>query len=133
MLVTLPDVNKTFTTTINLSGKIIDQNNRSFRVEAKLPADGSIRPNQIAEVKILDYTAANAITIPVHTVSTDEKGKYVFIAVMEGGKLIARKKQIVVGELYNQLIEVKSGLSAGDQLINEGYQNIYDGQLLRTK
>ncbi len=133
MLVTLPDVNKTFTTTINLSGKIIDQNNRSFRVEAKLPADGSIRPNQIAEVKILDYTAANAITIPVNTVSTDEKGKYVFIAVMEGAKLIARKKQIVVGELYNQLIEVKSGLSAGDQLINEGYQNIYDGQLLRTK
>ena len=133
ILVTLPDIHKTFTTTINLSGKIIDPNNRSFRAEAKLPSDGSIRPNQIAEVKILDYTAANAIAIPVNTVSTDEKGKYVFIAVTEGGKLIARKKQIVVGELYNQLIEVKSGLAAGDQLINEGYQNIYDGQLLRTK
>jgi hypothetical protein len=30
-----------------------------------------------------------------------------------------------------QLIEVKSGLIAGDQLIVEGYQNIYDGQLLK--
>ena len=132
MVVNMPDVNKTFRTNISFSGKTIDANNRSFHVEAKLPYDGVIRPNQIAQVKILDYTAANAITIPVNAVSTDEKGKYVFIAVTEGGKLIARKKQITVGELYGQLIEVKSGLAAGEQLITEGFQNIYDGQLLKT-
>lgn len=132
IVVSLPDVNKTFNSTISLSGKTIDPNNRSFHIEAKLPYDDAIRPNQIAQVKILDYTAANAITIPVNTVGTDEKGKYVYIAVIEGVKLIARKKQIIVGELYNQFIEVKSGLSAGEQLITEGYQNIYDGQLLKT-
>ena len=132
IVVSMPDVNKTFYTHVFLSGKTIDPNNRSFRVEAKLPYDGLIRPNQIAIVKILDYTATNAITIPVNTVGTDEKGKYVFIAVTEGGKLIARKKQIIVGELYSQLIEVKNGLTAGEQLITEGFQNIYDGQLLKT-
>ena len=130
--VTLPDINKTFNTTVSVSGKTIDPNNRSFRAEAKLSSDPSVRPNQIAQVRILDYSAANAIAIPVNTVSTDEKGKYVFISVSEDGKLIARKKQIVVGELYNELIEVKSGLSAGDHLITEGFQNIYDGQLLKT-
>jgi membrane fusion protein (multidrug efflux system) len=132
LVVTLPDVNKTFNTTISVSGRVIDPNNRSFRAEAKLPQDAAIRPNQIAQVKILDYSAANAIAIPVNTVSTDEKGKYVYVAVTEGGKLIARKKQIVVGELYNELIEVRSGLTAGEQLITDGYQNIYDGQLLKT-
>lgn len=132
LVVSLPDVNKTFTTSISVSGKTIDPNNRSFRAEAKLPADGSIRPNQIALVKIQDYAANNAIAIPVNTVGTDEKGKYVYIAVTEAGKTLARKKQISVGELYNQLIEVKSGLNAGDQLITEGFQNIYDGQLLKV-
>ena len=68
----------------------------------------------------------------MNTVGTDEKGKYVYISVSEGGKLIARKKQITVGELYNELIEVKTGLAAGDQLITEGFQNIYDGQLLKV-
>ncbi len=131
LLVTLPDVNKTFNATVNVSGKVIDPNSRSFRAEAKLPQDALIRPNQIAQVRILDYSAPNAIAIPVNTVATDEKGKYVYIAVMEGGKLIARKKPIVVGELYNELIEVKSGLNPGDQLINDGYQSIYDGQLLK--
>ena len=132
LLVTLPDVNRTFTTYVSVSGRVIDPNNRSFRAEAKLPNDAAIRPNQIAQVKILDYSAPNAIAIPVNTVSTDEKGKYVYVAAMEGGKLVARKKQIVVGELYNDLIEVKSGLSTGEQLITDGYQNVYDGQLLKT-
>jgi membrane fusion protein (multidrug efflux system) len=132
MLVTLPDVNKTFNTTVSVSGKVIDPNNRSFRAEARLPQDASLRPNQIAQIRILDYSAANAIAIPVNTVGTDEKGKYVYVAVTEGGKLVARKKQITVGELYNELIEVKTGLAAGDQLITDGYQNIYDGQLLKT-
>lgn len=131
ILVTLPDINKTYNTNINIAGRTIDLNNRSFRTEARLPADASIRPNQIAMVKILDYSVTNAIAIPVNTVGTDEKGKYVYIAVTEGGKLIARKKQVIIGELYNQLIEVKSGLAAGEQLITDGYQNIYDGQLLK--
>lgn len=132
IVVSLPDINKTYNSSISVSGKVIDPNNRSFRAEAKLPSDGALRPNQIALVKIQDYAAANAIAIPVNTVGTDEKGKYVYIAVTEGGKLVAKKKQITVGELYNQLIEVRSGITAGDQLITEGFQNIYDGQLLRT-
>ncbi len=132
MVVSLPDINKTFNTSITLLGKVIDQNNRSFHAEAKLPADPSIRPNQIALVKIQDYAASNAIAIPVNTVGTDEKGKFAFIAVMEGTKLIARKKQIIVGELNSSLIEVKTGIAEGDQLITEGFQSLYDGQVLRT-
>ncbi len=132
MEILLPDVNKTFSTSISVSGKVIDPNNRSFRAEAKLPRDPAIRPNQIAQVRILDYSAKNAIAIPVNTVGTDEKGKYVYIAVTENGKLVARKKTIVVGELYKALIEVKSGLTAGEKLITEGFQNIYDGQILRV-
>lgn len=131
MVVTLPDINKTFSVPVTLSGQVIDPNNRSFRAEAKLPNESGIRPNQIAQVRILDYSSANAIAIPVNTVGTDEKGKFVFVAVKEGSKLVARKKQVVVGELYGQLIEIRSGLSAGDELITDGFQNIYDGQALR--
>jgi RND family efflux transporter MFP subunit len=133
VVVSLPDIDKVFNTSISIVGKTIDPNNRSFRIEAKLPADGSVRPNQIAMIKIQDYAAANAIAIPVNTVGTDEKGKYVYVAVSEAGKIVARKRIIVIGELYNQSVEVKTGLQAGEQLITEGFQNIYDGQLLKTE
>jgi len=55
------------------------------------------------------------------------------VAVKEGDKLIARKRTITVGELYADKLEVKSGLQAGDQLITEGFQSLYDGQLITTK
>jgi RND family efflux transporter MFP subunit len=133
VIVNLPDVNKSYNTNISISGKVINPSNRSFTAEAKLPADGLLRPNQNAQVRIEDYASKNAIAIPINTVNTDEKGKYVYVAVIEGNKTVARKKNIIIGELYNQMIEVKSGLAAGDKLITDGYQDIYEGQILKIQ
>jgi multidrug efflux pump subunit AcrA (membrane-fusion protein) len=87
----------------------------------------------VAKVHIKDYGNQNAITIPMSTLQNDEAGKYVMLAVKEGDKLIARKRTVTVGELYNDKLEVKSGLQAGDQLITEGFQSLYDGQLITTQ
>jgi membrane fusion protein, multidrug efflux system len=130
VIVVLPDINKSYNSKINLSGKLIDPNTRSFVAEARIPYDGSARPNQIARIQIQDYAIAKTIAIPVNTVQTDENGKYVFVAAQEAGRTVARKKSIGVGELNGQLIEVKVGLAAGDQLITEGFQNLYEGQVI---
>ncbi|MBS1590960.1 MAG: efflux RND transporter periplasmic adaptor subunit [Bacteroidetes bacterium] len=133
LIIVLPDINKTYNNiSVSFLSKTINALSRSFTLEGRLPYDGIIRPNQVAQVKIEDYAAKNTITVPVNTVGTDEKGKFVYTAIKEGNKLLARKKQITVGELYNDLIEVKTGLNAGDQLITDGYQNLYDGQALKT-
>ena len=131
VVVFLPDINKTFTDVkIIRAGQLIDPNNRTFPAEVRIPYDPAIRPNQIAQVRIQDYAVANAIAIPVNTVQSDEKTKYVFVAAKEGDKMIARKRTVIVGELNGALIEIKSGLAAGDQLITEGYQNLYEGQVI---
>lgn len=129
--VVLPEINKTYNTTLSFLSKTIDMNNRSFTAEAKLPYDGLLKPNENTQIKIEDYSVSNAIAIPVNTVQTDDKGKYVYVAVEEGGKTVAHKKRITVGELNASLIEVKTGLAAGDKLITEGFQNIYEGQVLK--
>ena len=129
----LTDINKTYNSKISFAGKTINPNNRSFTAEAKIPYDGLTRPNQNVQIKIQDYTSKNAIAVPVNTIQTDDKGKYVYVAVKEGNNLVARKKQVTVGELSGNLIEVKTGLSSGDELITEGFQTVYDGQSLRTK
>jgi RND family efflux transporter MFP subunit len=130
--VTLPDINKTIDATISVAGKIINPINRSFFIEARIQNDKDFRPNQVALVKIQDYTINNAITVPVNTLQSDEKGKYVMVAVKEGDKLIARKKQVTAGEFYGDKMEIKSGLQAGDQVITEGYQSLYEGQVITT-
>ncbi|MES2003934.1 MAG: efflux RND transporter periplasmic adaptor subunit [Bacteroidota bacterium] len=131
--ISLPDINKNITASVSVAGRLIDPNSRSFFVEASVPYDKDLRPNQVALVKIQDYTAANAIIIPVNTLQNDEKGKYVLVAVKEGNKLIARKKIVTTGELYGNKLEILSGLQPGDQVITEGFQSLYEGQLITTE
>lgn len=128
--VVLPEQNnQTFTATVNVVQRVIDPTTRAFMIEAKIPG-GNLKPNQIAQIKILDYSAPNVLAAPLNIVQTDEKGKYVYVLEKNGEKMLARKKMVTVGESYDQLIEIKSGLTAGDQLITEGYQNLYEGQVV---
>ncbi len=131
--VIIPELsNKTIDTKISVTGKTIDPSNRGFYVEAKLPFDRDFYPNQIALIKIQDYTAARALTIPVNSMQNDENGKYVMVAVKEGDRLVARKKPIRTGMMYGDKIEVLSGIQAGDSIITEGYQGLYDEQPITT-
>ncbi len=52
----------------------------------------------------------NATVINVNTLQNDEEGKFVLVASKEGDKLIARKRKVVIGELYGDQIEIKQGL-----------------------
>jgi membrane fusion protein, multidrug efflux system len=129
--VVIPDLNKNFASTISLISQSVDITQRGFTAEAKVPYDANLKPNQLAVIKILDYAAVNAVVIPINVVQTDEKGKYVFVMEkLSNGKYIAKKKLIVIGEVYGPTVEVKAGLQAAEQLITEGYQNLYEGQFI---
>lgn len=111
----------------------IDPITRSFTAEAKLASDPDIKPNQIATMKILDYTAPKGtVTVPVNLVQSDEKSKYVYVIEKSGDKQIAKRKTVTVGQAYNGMIEIKSGLTGSDLVIMEGRQSVYDGQVIRT-
>ena len=125
-----PDLNKSMDTKLTVVGNVIDPLSRSFFVEAKLPIDKNFRPNQLAQVKIKDYTKKNAISIPINIVQNDDKGKFVYVAATENGKLVARKRPVTIGEFYANSIEILSGINAGEQVVTEGYQSLFDGQLL---
>jgi RND family efflux transporter MFP subunit len=130
VVVGVPDLNQTFNSNISLVSELINVTSRSFIAESKVSGSKDLKPNQIAVVKILDHEAKNAIVIPVETVQSDEKGKYVYVAAVEGNKTVARKRAVSIGEFYDELIEVNSGLAKGDKLITKGYQGLYDGQLI---
>lgn len=129
--ISIPDVNKKFNSSISLISQSIDPTMRGFVAEAKIPSDPALKPNQSAVVRIQDYAASNAIVIPVNTVQNDESAKYVYVlSKLSNGKSVAKKQSVVIGEVYGNNVEIKAGLKAGDQLITDGYQDVYDGQLI---
>jgi RND family efflux transporter MFP subunit len=134
ILIVIPDIsNDSIRSTITVMGASINSNSRGFVTEAKLPSKAGYRINQVALIRIKDYAAPDAITVPVNIVQTDETSKYVYVMVKEGNVFKARKKKVEVGEIYNGIAEVKTGLSATDQVITEGYQSVYDGQVITTE
>jgi RND family efflux transporter MFP subunit len=132
VVIEVRDINKSFRSTISLVSTVIDPNSRTFTVEAKLPQAPNLKPNLVAVAKLQDYAVSNSIVIPLRTVQTDENGKFVYVLAKENGKAVALKKPVELGEIYGEEIEVKSGLAAGDQLITQGYQSLYEGQLVTT-
>jgi membrane fusion protein, multidrug efflux system len=129
--VVLPELNnRVISTKVSVASKLIDPTTRSFYAEAKLPVDKDLRPNQAAVVKIEDYKTANAVTVPINVVQSDEKGKFLYITDTVNGKTVARRRVVIAGEAYGGMMEIKSGLQGNEQIITEGYQTVYDGQAI---
>ncbi|MFT3826708.1 MAG: efflux RND transporter periplasmic adaptor subunit [Chitinophagaceae bacterium] len=131
--IVFPDMDdKKLTAKVNTVGKTINADARSFYIQAHLPHDKDLKPGQIALTRIQDYYAAAALTVPVNTLQTDDKGKFVLVAVKENGRLVAKKKYVTEGLMYGDKVEIKSGLDTGDAVITEGFQGLYEGQLVTT-
>ena len=130
--ISLPGLNnKEITGIVHITGKTINGDSRSFTVEIKLPANSDIRSNQVAIVRLQDYNVAKTLAIPVNTLQTDDKGKYVMVATKDKeNNLLAHKRAITIGQSYGDKVEVTGGLQEGDQLITDGFQGLYEGQLI---
>ena len=132
--VLIPDLNKTIKSTLSLVSQSIDPSLRGFIAEAKIPYDAQLKPNQTAILKVMDYSSPKAVVIPVNSVQSDESGKYVFVAqTTSNGKTVAKKVPVNIGDAYGSMVEVKTGLSGGEQIVTEGYQDLYEGQTISDK
>ena len=129
----LTSLNKTYKGKVRQVGNFINPNNRSFGIEVGVPnPDNLLRPNQVAKLKIIDYTTKNAIVVPTNVVQEDGKGdKFVFTAININGKTGTAKKVLVkVGQSSDNVTEILSGLSSNDVIVTEGVNTISDGMKL---
>lgn len=131
-IVAFPALNKEITTKVYYSGNAISTMNRTFNVEVRFTGkEGFLRPNMIAVLKIADYNAEKSIVLPVGAVQKGLEGEYVFVAVEENGKTVAKRKLVKSGIVYNGIAEIKEGLAEGDKVITTGYQNLVEGDLVK--
>jgi membrane fusion protein, multidrug efflux system len=130
-----PDFNEEFESKILFSSKYINPTNRSFQVETRLGPSGKVdfKANMMAVVKINDYSNPKALILPVNLVKDSQNGKIIWLSEVEGGKTVAHKRNITVGQTYNGLVEITSGLKEGEKVISTGFNSLIDGQLISIK
>ncbi len=127
-----PSINNTLKSTLSSVGQVIDENNRTFAVEALLPeADFTLKPNLIAIVKMKDFHVSNAVVIPSKLIQRDNRGDFVFIAENNEEEIVARKVQIERGATYRGNTMIKSGLTGDEILIDAGFRDVAEGSKVK--
>jgi multidrug efflux pump subunit AcrA (membrane-fusion protein) len=120
---------------INRIGNSIDMKTRTLKVELRIDnVNGQLKPNQIAVLSIKDFESPKAIVVPSIIVKQDSKGEFLFtVTKNETGASIAQKVYIQTGLSFDDQTMVVKGLTAGQNVITAGFNQIGNGSLIEVR
>ena len=120
---------------IDLVGRTVDLNNRTFEVEVWTSSqDGLLKPNLLSILRFKDFEAENSLVIPTYLLQEEVDGrKFVFKVEGEAGKEVAKKAYVEVGESNTQEIMILSGIDEGDKVVSLGAKSLANGDRINIK
>jgi multidrug efflux pump subunit AcrA (membrane-fusion protein) len=114
----------------NFAGRVariapsVSAQSRTLSVEAEIDnSSGALKPGQFATVRILQERAEPAVLVPVRALVTEAGVSRVF--VIKNGR--AEQRVIQTGQTEGDLIEVKNGVAADEQVATSGLERLSDG------
>lgn len=134
--VNLNSIGKVYQGKVRQIGNYINPNNRTFSIEIAMPnPDNLLRPNQVAILKIEDYTNPKAIILPENIIQETANGSKIVYVIEKGNSeknTKATQKTIEIGYVSGSNVEVKSGLEAGETVITDGAKALKDGAVVEV-
>lgn len=93
--------------------------------------DSRLTPGLFARVRLLGKDAEKALLVHEQAVMTDQDRKYVWVVDAKG---LAMRHDVVLGDTFDGLRIIKSGLSATDRVVVNGVRKIFfPGQPLKPR
>jgi multidrug efflux pump subunit AcrA (membrane-fusion protein) len=97
-------------------------------VEAEIQNPGGVlKPGQFATVRILEPRSEPAVLVPARAIQTDAGVSRLF--VVKDGR--AQQRLVQLGQNEGDLVEVKSGVSANEQIATSNLDQLSDGIAVR--
>lgn len=113
---------RTYTGRINYIGIKTDRG-LNYPVEIYLDKDSSLRIGMYLKVQFADNAERSGVLVPRKAIVGSAKAANVY--VVENG--MAVRREVALGDMVGDKVEVIDGISAGDQLIVAGIMNVADG------
>ncbi|ADG19343.1 efflux transporter, RND family, MFP subunit [Paraburkholderia atlantica] len=119
-----------FEASVARSSNVIDPVSRTLRVEVDMDnRDGALMPGAYAQVHLSLTTATPALELPVSALLFRPDG--VTIAVVDAHDKVQLRK-VTIGRDFGTYVEVATGLSPTDRVIDNPGDAIADGQSVRV-
>ncbi len=114
----------------NFSGRVariapnVTAQSRTLTVEAEIDnSSGALKPGQFATVRILQERAEPAVLVPARAVTSEAGVSRVF--VIKNGH--AEQRLVQTGQTEGDLIEIRQGVAADEQVATSNQQQLTDG------
>jgi multidrug efflux pump subunit AcrA (membrane-fusion protein) len=114
----------------NFAGRVariapnVSAQSRTLSVEAEIEnSSGALKPGQFATVRILQERNEPVVLVPARAVVTEAGVSRLF--VIKDGR--AEQRVIQIGQTEGDLIEVKNGVAADEQVATSGLERLSDG------
>ena len=134
VIVNFSSINKEIDSKITQIGQYINPDNRSFKTKINISnKDQSIKPNLLADLKILDFET-KGIIVPSNLIQQDQKGNdYVFTIRRENGQNKVVKSLVNVVKEYDHKVFISEGLSENDTIVNAGARLVKTDETVQIK
>ena len=120
---------KPFSATVYHVSDLADPSTRQVEVLAWVKNPGELKPGFFAEVALASETRQAAVVVPESAVQASEKGFVVY--AVQDERAHARTVQVGL-RTGTGLVEIVSGLEAGETVVVEGSDRLADGILVQT-
>ena len=114
-----------------------DSKNRAFNVEVTIAnPDYLLRPNMIVSLRVgTKQHISPQLVVPLNSViksKSNANGYAVIVVSEEGGQLLARLRNVKLGESFGNAVGVAEGLKQGDRVIITGGTMVNDGDQVKV-
>jgi membrane fusion protein (multidrug efflux system) len=104
-----------------------DPASRTYTVKiAVANRDKVLKAGMVAEAKIFSDVQRNMLTVAAEAVNRDERGA-TQVWIYEAGRKRAYARRVDVGSAVGGEVEIRTGLTGGEQIVVAGGQKLHEG------
>jgi multidrug efflux system membrane fusion protein len=114
-----------------------DQKSRTFQVEVTLPNQQDLlKAGMVATLNLGQEKLQHPVLVvplsAIVSVNDGSRNFSVFVVNQEGGKDVARRRDVQPGRTYGNKVAIISGIAPEDRVISNGAALVVDGQAVRV-
>jgi HlyD family secretion protein len=118
---------------VSMVNQAVDPARRTVEAWCEIPnPKRSLRGGAFGQVMFVTGVAPKSVVVPLTAVQLIEGTNKGFVMVA-GGKGVAVKKEVEIGEVFEGRVQIKSGVAAGDSVIVQGGYGLPDGSQIRVR
>jgi membrane fusion protein (multidrug efflux system) len=127
-VVTIPALDgRVFEGKVEAVGVAADPAARTYTVKIAVPNhDHILRAGMVAEARIESDRQIDALTVPGDAIVRDARG-VLLVYVFDAGRRRVYARRVQTGAPLGNEVEIRTGLSAGEQVVVAGQQNVREG------